>query len=171
MIYVCPLSAVGDVIDAAAPSHMVSLLDPETMISTPAEIAADKHLQLGVNDIARHDPDLVPPAHDHIEALLNFVDSWTTEAPILIHCWAGISRSTAAALITQCQLNQSASEAGLAAVMRAAAPHAHPNRLMIKIADELMGRNGRLIDAVEQMGPGQITWEGEVFSVPVYPEV
>ncbi len=170
MIYVCPLSAVSDVIETSSPSHMISLLDPESMIDTPHGIASDKHLQLSVNDIAHHDDELVPPNRRHIESLLDFIETWSADDPILIHCWAGISRSTAAALITLCRFNQEAEEAALAQLVRDAAPHAHPNRLMIQHADELLGRRGRLIAAVEQMGPGRMTWEGEVFTVPIYPE-
>ena len=173
MIYVCPLSAVEDVIDVSAPSHMISLLDPETMISTPDRISPDKHLQVPINDIAHHDAELVPPGHDHIENILTFIDTWShDDAPILIHCWAGISRSTATALITLCQRNPNASEHTLAQTLRDAAPHAHPNRLMIKLADEILGRQGRLVSAVEAMGAGSMTWEGEIFSMPtIHPDM
>lgn len=171
MIYVCPLSAVEDVIDTSAPSHMISLLDPESMIATPPGINPDNHLQLPLNDIAQPSSDLVPPGKAHIANLLSFVERWSTDAPILIHCWAGISRSTAAALITLCSHNPNISERSLAAMLRDSAPHARPNRLMIHIADAILDRKGRLISAVEAMGPGRTTWEGEVFSMPINPEI
>ena len=171
MIYVCPLSAVEDVIDRSGPSHMISLLDPETMIETPYGIAQDKHLQVSVNDIAHHDHSLVPPGREHVENILNFIDGWTPDDPILIHCWAGISRSTATALITLCKFNAEASEFALAQMLRDAAPHAHPNRLLIKHADDLMGREGRLVQAVEEMGPGEMSWEGQTFAVPIFPDL
>ena len=43
-----------------------------------------------------------PPGAQHIDGLLDFGRDWNAEAPMLIHCWAGISRSMAAAYILLC---------------------------------------------------------------------
>jgi predicted protein tyrosine phosphatase len=47
------------------------------------------------------------------------------------------------------------------------APHAQPNRLMIRHADLLLGRGGRMIAAVEAMGEARPVWEGEIVELPL----
>jgi predicted protein tyrosine phosphatase len=86
---------------------------------------------------------------------------------MLVHCWAGISRSTAAAFITLCALNEDHPEDELARLVRARGSHAHPNKLMVRHADTLLERGGRMVAAVEALGPGRSCWEGELFSLPL----
>ena len=167
MIYVSPLSAVEDAIREVKPSHLVSLLDPETMIDTPGGIEPTRHLRLSVNDIAEEIDDLVPPGEAHVEELIRFVQGWDQRSLMLVHCWAGISRSTAAAFITLCVLNEDHPEHELARLVRARGAHAHPNRLMVRHADRLLKREGRMMAAVEALGPGRACWEGELFSIPL----
>ena len=169
MIYVSPLSAIPDAIREVKPSHLVSLLDPDTMIDTPQGILPMQHLRLGVNDIAEEIDDLVPPGVEHVAELIAFVQAWDQKSPLLVHCWAGISRSSAAAFIALCALNEERPEIEFARLIRARGAHAHPNRLMVRIADELLARQGRMSAAVEALGPGRAVWEGEIFSVPVRP--
>lgn len=166
MIYVCPLSQVHASIRHLAPSHLVSLLDPKSMIDTPPELHRDRHLRLSVNDIAEPREGLILPDESHIREILDFVGGWDQSAPMLIHCWAGISRSTATAYIALCHLNEG-HEHHVARLMRAAARHAQPNRRLVALADALMGRKGRMIEAVAQMGPGEYDMEGDLFSMPV----
>lgn len=171
MIYVSPLSAVEDAIREIRPSHLVSLLDPETMIGTPEGILPDRHLRIGINDIAEAIDDLVPPGAEHVSALIDFVRGWDQQNPLLVHCWAGISRSTAAAFIALCTINEAYPEDELARHVRMCGSHAHPNRLMVKLADELLMREGRMSAAVEALGPGRACWEGELFSIPLRPNL
>ncbi|MGQ0741492.1 MAG: tyrosine phosphatase family protein [Alphaproteobacteria bacterium] len=166
-ILVTPYSAVVEVIRRHRPSHMVTLLDPQTYVETPAGIQAANHLRLGVDDIVEPAEGSVCPSCDHIEEILLFNKNWSRAAPLLVHCWAGISRSTAAALIMLCDIHGPGHELDIAKSLRARAPHAHPNRLMIRHADAIMGREGRLIAAVEAMGAPRIVWEGEIVELPV----
>ena len=69
---------------------------------------------------------------------------------VVIHCQAGISRSTAAATIFWAVLLGEGREDEAIARVLAAREYALPNRRMIRIADELLGRGGRLIDAVQR---------------------
>jgi predicted protein tyrosine phosphatase len=69
----------------------------------------------------------------------------STNGRILIHCEAGISRSTAAALIMYaCWLGPGREHGAMMRVM-AQRPIAIPNRRMVEIADRLLDRNGRLL--------------------------
>ena len=71
-ILVTPLSGLEDAIATHRPSHMVTLLSPEHMIETPTGFPAERHLKLGVNDIADPAAGDDPPGRDHIERLLAF---------------------------------------------------------------------------------------------------
>jgi predicted protein tyrosine phosphatase len=84
----------------------------------------------------------------------------------LIHCWAGISRSTAAAFISLCALNPEADELRLAQALREASPTAHPNRRLVRLGDTVLQRSGRMIEAVESIGPGEFAEEALVFTLP-----
>ena len=67
------------------------------MIDTPAGITPERHLRLGVNDIAEPIDGMVAPDESLVVQLLAFGRTWDESAPMLVHCWAGISRSTAGA--------------------------------------------------------------------------
>lgn len=164
-IYVGPLSAVDTTIRRSRCSHLVTLINDETMIPTPATILPDRHLRLAMNDIAEPQPGLVPPGVDHVAELIDFAITWDRRAPMLIHCWAGISRSTAAAFIALCALNPNVDEHRIAGAIRRASATATPNRLLVALADEALGRQGRMIGAVEAIGRGQVAIEARVFAL------
>jgi hypothetical protein len=147
----CGLAEVANVIAARRPSHMVSLLDPAKMIATPLGIASHQHLRLEVNDVSAPTGGLVPPTEEVILKLLSFGRSWDETSPMLVHCWAGISRSTAAAFVIACDKSPRTDERRVALAMRRSAPSAAPNRGMVSLADDLMGRGGRLVDAIDAL--------------------
>jgi predicted protein tyrosine phosphatase len=165
LIYVCPLATVPDAIRTVRPSHLVSLLDPESMIDTPEGVARERHLRLGINDIAEPYEDLVVPEARHVAELLRFVRGWEQTAPMLIHCWAGISRSTAAAFIALCALNENYPEDELARLVRRRGAHAYPNKLLVQLADDMLGRKGRMRAAVEALGATSSA-QGQLFAIP-----
>jgi predicted protein tyrosine phosphatase len=165
-IYVAPLSLVQTTIADACVSHLVTLINDETFIDTPASIGPERHLRLAMNDICEPQPGLVLPCESHVSDLIRFALVWDRKAPLLIHCWAGISRSTAAAFITLCALNPGASELEVARTLRRASPTAYPNRLLVALADEALSRNGRMMTAVEDIGRGKVAEEAEVFALP-----
>ncbi|MDB5476747.1 MAG: hypothetical protein JWP49_2258 [Phenylobacterium sp.] len=151
-LIVCGLADVEPLIAARRPSHLITLLDPATMIETPAGVAPERHLKLGVNDIVEPMEQMIVPDETVVGRILAFGRTWDGGDPMLIHCWAGISRSTATAFILACERSPEVSERAIALALRQAAPHASPNRRIVALADDLMGREGRMIDAVEAMG-------------------
>jgi predicted protein tyrosine phosphatase len=165
-IYVAPLSLVETTVADAKVSHLVTLINGETAIPTPPGIGPERHLRLSMNDICEPQPGLVLPCQTHVSELIRFARNWDRQAPLLIHCWAGISRSTAAAFISLCALNPEGAERDLAWALRRASPTAYPNRLLVALADEVLNRNGRMIAAVEEIGRGRIAEEAEVFALP-----
>ncbi len=167
MIIVCPLSDLPKAIREERPSAIVSLLSPHQMVPQ-INGYENRHLRLEMEDVSEARRGEKAPAKGHVDELLSFVRRWDQSAPIIIHCWAGISRSTAAALITQCALHPEAMDKDLAAQLGTVAPHAKPNRLLIKHADETLGREGRLIDAAQSVWTDISIYEGHRFFYPLH---
>jgi predicted protein tyrosine phosphatase len=159
-LLVTPLSCLSGAMAAHAPSHLVSLLSPEHMIETPAGFPAASHLKLGVNDIVDPAAGPAPPARAHIDQLLEFSRGWDMRRPLLIHCWAGISRSMASAYTILCDRLGPGREGEIALAIRRRAPHAQPNRLLVRHADEALGRGGAMLAGLEAMGQPLVVEEG-----------
>jgi predicted protein tyrosine phosphatase len=166
-LLVAPLSSLADVLDAHAPSHLISLLSPEHMITTPQGFPAAMHLKLGVNDIVDPAAGTAPPARRHIDELLAFSRSWDASQPLLIHCWAGISRSMASAFTILCDRLGPNREIEIARAIRQRAPHAQPNRLLVQHADDALGRDGKMLAALNSMGPPLVVEEGVTTAFPL----
>jgi predicted protein tyrosine phosphatase len=156
-------AAIADTIRRHKPSHMLTLMDEH--VETPPDILSERHFRIRVNDIVEPAEGAIAPSVNHIEDVLKFARGWTREAPFLVHCWAGISRSTAAAYILLCDIRGAGQETTIARELRLLAPHAQPNRLMIRHADQILGREGRMIAAVEAMGDARIVWDAEVVEI------
>ncbi len=165
-IFVAPLSLVQTTVTDARVSHLVTLINGETLIDTPPSIDKGRHLRLSMNDICEPRDGLVVPHEDHVADLIQFALDWDQKAPLLIHCWAGISRSTAAAFISLCALNPDTDEHALARALRRASPTAYPNRRLVALADGVLSRKGRMTKAVEHIGRGQLAEEAQVFTLP-----
>ena len=98
------------------------------------------------------------PGRAHIEELIDFLHDWPADESLMVHCFAGVSRSTAIALIAH--FMKCGDEFTSAQALRAAAPHASPNRRIVALADDILGCSGRLIEARAAMGPGEPVTEG-----------
>lgn len=167
-IHVCSLARVAETVASAQASHLVSLVNDGTLVDRPRSVEASNHLFVAVSDVIAPTEGMTLPARTHVETLLDFTDRWDQSRPMVIHCFAGISRSTAAAFIAMCRLDDPArSEMEIAMGLRQESRSARPNRLLVAIADELLGRNGRMIDAIESIGEGAPVFEGAPFHLPV----
>jgi predicted protein tyrosine phosphatase len=166
-LLVSPLSSLEETIAVHAPSHLVSLLSPDHMIETPKGFEAARHLKLGINDVVDPSAGTAPPGRAHIEALLEFSRGWDAQQPLLIHCWAGISRSMASAFTILCDRLGPDREIEIARAMRQRAPHAQPNRLLVSHADAVLGRGGKMVAALNSMGPPLVVEEGVITAFPL----
>jgi predicted protein tyrosine phosphatase len=162
-VHVCPLSAVPDIVARSNASHLMTCLQDEILVETPRLISPDRHLRLHIHDISVPITGCIHPGEEHVSRLIEFAHAWGGRGPMVVHCWAGISRSTAAAYTALCAINPDASEELVAQRLRKASPTAYPNRLIIQLADAALGRNGRMVRAIEGIGRGLVATEAVPF--------
>ena len=164
-IHVCPLSQIPAVVRASGARSLVTLIGEGTEVPRPHEIEEARHLYVAMSDIVLAVDGEILPSDTHVATLVDFVRRWDRVAPLVIHCYAGISRSTAAAFIATCLLDERRSELQIARELRNRSPTATPNKLMVEIADRLLERDGRMIEAVRSIGRGVDCYEGTPFSL------
>jgi predicted protein tyrosine phosphatase len=165
MIHVCSLAALPDTVKATGASHVLTVMANVDQVQRPVSVLPANHLKVQVDDITEEMDGFVAPSDAHIDQVLNFVRAWDRNAPLVVHCYAGISRSTASAFAAACMLNPHRDEVSIARQIRAASPIASPNRLIVSLADKALGREGRMLRALDQMGPGSMLVEGRPFRV------
>ena len=167
-IYVTSLFDMPHYVHTLGPAYLVSIIQPEFQPETPPEIEADKHYRVAVHDIAQPEFGAIHTQDEHIEDLIGFLRAWPVQESLLVHCYAGISRSTAVALIAL-TLRHKGSEMDAALALRNASPQASPNRLIISLADQLLGLDGRLIAARDAIGAGIPAQESPLVELPMDP--
>src|SRR5664279_4395838 len=105
MIHVCSLARLYATVDETGARHIVTLLRMTDRVERPRHITPENHLVLAVDDIAMPMEGYTVPAQEHDERLIHFVGRWDRAAPMVVHCFPGISRSTAGAFVAACALN------------------------------------------------------------------
>lgn len=145
-------------------SHVLSVLDPDwPEIEAFGTYGEHERVTLRFHDIIDPAPDRIMPAPEHVAAILRFGEGLRVSAVgrkaghLLVHCHMGISRSTAAMLTLMAQADPAESEDGLFARLREIRPQAWPNSVMVGFADEQLGRQGRLIEALGRHYAHQIS--------------
>jgi predicted protein tyrosine phosphatase len=167
MIHVCSLARMPATYREIGARRMVTLLNGGTPFERPAGLDAADHLVVSMNDIVEEAEGLVPPGLSHIEALLRFAHDWDRAKPMLVHCFAGVSRSTAAAYIIAAALKPERDPVELAWTLRRLSPTATPNSRMVALADDQLSRGGRLVEAIRGIGRGSETYEGVPFRLDI----
>ena len=165
-IFVCPLSDLENSLASSRAKWMISLSGPGKSPQRPEQITGG-YLALEFNDIDAPRDDLVPPDTAHISQLLAFFAQWNRQGNLLIHCWMGISRSTAAAAIALAALQPDRNPTDIAATLRQSSPMATPNRLMIAHADKALQLDGRLSTAIAGIGRGAEASQGLPFCLEI----
>jgi predicted protein tyrosine phosphatase len=164
-IHVCPLSRLDEKLVESGATSMVSLLRADE--PAPRRATITHHLILGLSDIDAPREGHTAPSSGHVGDLVSFAAAWDRRRPLLIHCYAGVSRSTAAAFAVACALAPERDEVEIAQTIRALSPTATPNRLFVHLADACLGRSGRMVEAVRRIGRGRECFEGVPFALDV----
>jgi predicted protein tyrosine phosphatase len=138
---------------------VLSILDPE-FDDPPAFAAFGPHhrLALRFHDIIEPRPDCLAPKRADVERLLAFGRE-LTRAPdphLLIHCHAGVSRSTASAALILAQASPDRPARVVFDAITAIRPRAWPNLRILEFGDALLGRNGEIVAAAAAVYRGVI---------------
>jgi len=106
-------------------------------------------------------PDTVLATEDQITTLIDFAHAWGGNRPLVVNCYAGLSRSPAVLIIMLATLYPGR-ERQIVEMVSGGAPHAAPNRHVVDLGDRLLGCDGRLIEAVTALPPAArgFTWTG-----------
>jgi predicted protein tyrosine phosphatase len=163
MIHVCSLARLHQTVTETGARHVVTLLKDTDLVLRPESILADNHLILGMDDITEQLDGYVVPADEHVTKLLVFVRGWDRAKPMVVHCYAGISRSTAGAFVAACALNPNRNELVIAQELRRLSATASPNPRIVAIADRMLDRSGRMSAAIESIGRGMMAYEANPF--------
>ncbi|ESY10401.1 tyrosine phosphatase family protein [Mesorhizobium sp. C386A] len=167
MIHICSLAKLEETVAKSGAERVLSLLAAGTEVTRPASIARENHLHLVMHDIAVAQDGMTMPGEDHVRNLLDFARKWDRVKPMVVHCYAGISRSTASAYIIAAALAPKRDEVELAQTLRKLSPSATPNPRLIAVADALLSRQGRMIEAIEAIGRGADAFEGTPFVLKI----
>jgi predicted protein tyrosine phosphatase len=160
MIHVCSLARLHETVGGIGARHVVTLMRDVSKVVRPQGIAEANHLILSMDDISQPLDGYEMPGETHVTRLIEFVSGWDRATPMVVHCYAGISRSSAAAFTAACALNPKRDEAEIAKALRRASPIATPNSRIVALADAALGRNGRMVRAIEEIGLGESALEG-----------
>lgn len=134
---------------AAGVTHVLSILDPDSPEPEPLSIfEVHRRLRLRFHDVIESQPGWIAPERWDVELLLTFArDLGASGTHLLIHCHAGVSRSTAAATLVLAQrCPEQPAEEVLTEVVRLR-PRAWPNLRILELGDDILGRNGEIVAA------------------------
>ncbi|RFB77987.1 tyrosine phosphatase family protein [Methylovirgula sp. 4M-Z18] len=156
-------------------THVLSLIDADWPEMQAFADYDDHHrVVLEFDDIIEPIAGKILPAQQHMEAILRFGETlksvkFDRDGHLLVHCYMGVSRSTAAMVTLLTQALPDASEEHLFARLQHIRPQAWPNSHMISQADHMLGRGGRLTQELRrhygrqlQREPNYRTWMREL---------
>lgn len=150
-VTICGLTELGDLCDGNV-THVLSVLDMRHPV--PARFndfpAIDREL-LRFDDVVAEFPGFTACSLPDIERLLAYGERVRAAGAgarhLLIHCHAGISRSTAAAAVLMSQFNPGRETEAFLALLDIRR-HAWPNTRVVEMADDLLERRGALLEGL-----------------------
>jgi len=148
-ITVCGLLELEDC-SSVEYDYIVSILDPDT--PEPEALAAfgpHSRCTLRFHDAVSGQGSLTLPETHHIHQLLTFGGPIKAQHRVLVHCYAGLCRSTAAALLLLAQSDRASTPQTVVRRLLKIAPHAWPNVRMLQLGDEILGYDGSLVNAMQ----------------------
>jgi len=165
MIHVCSLAALPETVRLTGASHVLTVMANVEQVTRPVSVLPANHVKVSMDDITEEMDGFVAPSETHIEQVLNFVRGWNRGAPLVVHCYAGISSAAATPLAAACSHKRPRDAIKIARKIRTPSPIASPNRRIVGLADRALGRNGRMLRALDEMGPGAMMVEGRPFVI------
>jgi predicted protein tyrosine phosphatase len=135
---------------AAGVTHVLSILDPEWPDPPAfAEFAPHRRLSLRFHDIIEPQPGRLAPTREDVARLLAYGRELQVPpgSHLLVHCHAGVSRSTASAALILAQADPDRPAAEVLEAVSRIRPRAWPNLRILEFGDALLGRNGEIVAA------------------------
>ena len=156
-IYVCGVPELESAFSNTF-THVISIWDPEWIDRGGVEhqlkkrLAEETRLHIAYfHDCSVEEPGRTLPAENDLRQILAFAADLKPEAHVLIHCWAGISRSTAVAYAILCQFMGPGRESECIEAILAVRPQAFPNTLIVDLADRILERHGAMRQACDKL--------------------
>jgi predicted protein tyrosine phosphatase len=131
-------------------THVLSILDPGwPEPDSLSRFDINRRLRLRFHDVIESQPGWIAPERWDVELLLAFSRDLTmaNEAHLLVHCHAGVSRSTAAATLVMAQTCPDRPAAEVLQEVVRLRPRAWPNLRILEFGDEILGRRGEIVEA------------------------
>lgn len=166
-ITVCGIDELPDHSEVGV-SHVLSILDPDWPVPDAfGSFGEHERLELRFHDVIETtDPTMLPPQPEHVEKLLAFGRDMMAEpapgAHLLVHCHAGVSRSTASMILIVAQARPEAPAEAIAQEIYRIRQKAWPNLRIIEMGDAMLGRGGTLVSAVSGIYKAQIERRPEI---------
>lgn len=149
-VYVCSRTAVSKTSSKHNVTHVLSLLDHGVRPFLHPKTDKKNWLLLHFEDnVNAGQPN--SPTKDHVIQILSWAKQIPDDAVILVHCEAGVSRSTAAAISILVQKYGTDKIDDCISWILSVRPQACPNPLITKWADELLNCNGELFEKCEKI--------------------
>ena len=140
---ICDLATVRS-LNLSQYSGVITIEEPDT--EDPFRTNLVPQLVLQFHDIDMTMLGYVEPESEHVQQALAFARE--IDGPLLVHCRAGVSRSAAIALAIAADRLGAGNERQACVWLRQTYPQAQPNRLVVFLADGVLGRGQALIKAV-----------------------
>jgi predicted protein tyrosine phosphatase len=172
MIVVCPYDRVEAAAEKYKPTAAISLLDCADNAPTIKGIAPEQHLKLSLTMAEAEMMSMPCPNKEcgRIEQIIEFAQKADWGHAVLVHCRLGISRSPAAAYIIQCALAPDRDEVHIAEEMRQLSEAIDPSMMMISVADEVLKRDGRMVNAIDNLSLAEPCIAGDILEIPFLPQ-
>ena len=154
-ITVCGLEELAGHCTTGA-SHVLSILDPEFPVPEAfGSFGEHEKLELRFDDIIEDVAGQRPPDGDDVARILAFGSDLDREprqsAHLLVHCHAGISRSTASMALIIAQTLPGASSEAVLAMVHGIREKAWPNLRLIELGDAQLQRGGTMVAAAHAL--------------------
>lgn len=169
VIRVGGLHTIPTDIPSFRPTHLLGILDP--LMPEPAiyDHEPESRVSLLLRFLDIEEGESEGPATDHVEAIIGFVDRVHREcrrapARLLIHCHAGVSRSTASAYLARVrEMGVDRADEAFQDLLRITV-NPWPNRRLVQLADEALTASGRLLAPLDAYRRANLHRFGEMMA-------